>query len=81
MARLCTLASGSTGNSTYISASGGDILIDAGISCRALLSAISDVGGDITKLRAVAVTHSHADHIKGLKKSSFKQSDYKKECY
>lgn len=67
MARLCTLASGSTGNSTYISASGGDILIDAGISCRALLSAISDVGGDITKLRAVAVTHSHADHIKGLK--------------
>lgn len=67
MARLCTLASGSTGNSTYISTSDGDILIDAGISCKALLAGIAQSGGDVSKLRAVAVTHSHTDHIKGLK--------------
>lgn len=67
MARFCTLASGSKGNSTYISTPDGDILIDAGISCKALLSAIEAVGGDVARLRAVAVTHSHIDHIKGLK--------------
>lgn len=66
MARICTLASGSTGNSTYISTVGGDILIDAGISCKALETAIEQVG-DISKLCAIAVTHTHTDHIKGLK--------------
>lgn len=67
MARLCTLASGSSGNSTYISTTDGDILIDAGISCKALMTAIDEAGGDIARLRAVAVTHTHTDHIKGLK--------------
>ncbi len=66
MARLCTLASGSTGNSTYITTTDGDILVDAGISAKMLLSAIEQVG-DVSKLRAVAVTHTHTDHIKGLK--------------
>lgn len=67
MAKLCTLASGSSGNSTYISTSDGDILIDAGISCKAIFSALENVGGDVKKIRAVAVTHTHTDHIKGLK--------------
>lgn len=66
MARLCTLASGSTGNSTYITTTDGDILIDAGISAKALLSAIEQVG-DVSRLRAVAITHTHSDHIRGLK--------------
>ena len=66
MARLCTLASGSTGNSTYLSTTDGDILIDVGISTKALLEAIEQVG-DVSRLRAVAITHTHTDHIKGLK--------------
>ncbi len=67
MARFCTLASGSKGNSTYITTPDGDILIDAGISCKTLKGAIESVGCDISNLRAIAITHSHTDHIKGLK--------------
>ena len=66
MARICTLASGSGGNSTYITTTDGDILIDAGISAKALVEAIAQVG-DVARLRAVAITHTHTDHIKGLK--------------
>lgn len=67
MARLCTLASGSTGNCTYIATADGDILVDAGLSCKALIDAVGQAGGDISRIRALAVTHTHTDHIKGLK--------------
>lgn len=67
MARLCPLFSSSTGNSTYISASGGGLLIDAGASFRAISAAIEKAGGTLEEIRAVAVTHEHTDHIKGLK--------------
>lgn len=67
MAKFCTLASGSRGNSTYVSTSGGDILVDVGISYKALNTAISDCGCNIENLRAVAITHTHTDHIIGLK--------------
>lgn len=67
MARLCTLASGSKGNSTYISSVGGDIIIDAGISYKAFKSALECAGGDVSKLKAIAITHTHTDHISGLK--------------
>lgn len=66
MARICTLASGSKGNSTYISTTDGDVLIDAGISAKALLSAVEQVG-NVSRLRAIAITHTHSDHINGLK--------------
>ncbi len=67
MARLCTLASGSSGNSTYISGTDGDILVDIGISYKSLLAAIDCAGGSLLNLKAVAITHGHIDHIKGLK--------------
>lgn len=67
MARICPLFSGSTGNSTYISTAKGDILIDAGASCKSLVNAIEAAGGNLQNLLAVAVTHEHIDHVQGLK--------------
>lgn len=67
MARMCPLFSGSEGNSTYISACGSALLVDAGASFRSLFAAICACGGDISGIKGVLITHEHIDHIKGLK--------------
>lgn len=67
MSRLCPLFSGSGGNSAYISSCGSGILIDAGASCKGLLEALERAGGSPEGLSAVAITHEHSDHVKGLK--------------
>ena len=64
--QLCTLYSGSKGNCTYIRAGEDAILIDAGRSLRALCGGLSAIGSDISRVRAVFVTHEHADHTSAL---------------
>ena len=66
MAKFCPLASSSGGNSTYLGTSGGALLIDAGISCRRIETALRDFGEDADRVTAVLLTHEHIDHISGL---------------
>lgn len=64
--KFCSLASGSSGNSTYIGTDTTNILVDAGLSGKKVvesLSLIDVVPGDID---AIVVTHEHKDHIKGI---------------
>lgn len=67
MSRICPLFSGSTGNSTYIATKNGGILVDAGASMRSLFMAVERASGSFEDIKAIAVTHEHIDHIKGLK--------------
>ncbi len=67
MSRICPIFSGSTGNSTYIGTKDGGILIDVGASAKGIKSALENVGSDFDDIKVIAVTHSHDDHIKGLK--------------
>lgn len=67
--RLCTLYSGSGGNSTYISDGKTAILIDAGKSARALTSALRTIGAEregMPPVDAIFITHEHTDHVGAL---------------
>jgi phosphoribosyl 1,2-cyclic phosphodiesterase len=63
----CTiLASGSKGNCIFIENDCSALLIDAGLSGKETFLRIARNGLDAGKIQAVAVTHEHGDHIRGL---------------
>ena len=66
MLELCTLASGSSGNCLLVRSGATHILVDAGISCRRITTALKGLGVDPASLSAVLITHEHTDHMAGL---------------
>ena len=66
------LASGSDGNCTVIESDGEAIMIDAGISCRRILDLMEKEGVDKDMLKAILITHEHADHVSGAGATSRK---------
>lgn len=67
MSKICPLFSSSSGNSTYIGTPTGGILVDAGASFKGISQAVENIGENISEVKAIAITHAHDDHIKGLK--------------
>lgn len=67
MAKLCNLFSSSSGNCTYIQGGNDAILIDAGESCKQIITALEQHMLDINKIKGIFITHAHNDHIKGLR--------------
>lgn len=63
---FCPLASGSKGNAIYFGSKTTRVLIDAGLSARALDERLRTIGIEPSSLQAILVTHEHTDHIAGL---------------
>lgn len=63
---LHVLASGSKGNASVVEGPGGSVLVDCGISRRALLGRAEELGVDVSRVVAVILTHEHSDHVGGL---------------
>lgn len=63
--KFCTIASGSSGNSAFVGTEHTKILIDAGVSGKCIIQALSylETAGDT--IDALFITHEHTDHIKG----------------
>ena len=64
--RMTVLASGSRGNCTVISSDGSSILVDAGLSCRETIKRMRVSGEDPHQIKAIVISHEHADHVAGL---------------
>lgn len=61
-----SLGSGSSGNCYYLGTDNYGILIDAGIGIRSIKKIFKEAGLNLDQVRAVFVTHDHADHIKAV---------------
>ncbi len=65
--KICTFASGSSGNCTFVESGGERILIDAGISMRRIKQSLLPHGITPDGLGGILITHEHSDHVAGLK--------------
>ncbi len=65
MIRFFTLFSGSSGNCALVTAGTTNFLIDAGVSCARICTALKQLGIGPSELDGVLITHEHTDHISG----------------
>ena len=68
MLKFICLGSGSSGNGYYLWTENGGILIDAGLGYKTLKRHFQTFALPIDAMKAVFITHDHADHIKSVGK-------------
>src|SRR5574339_153242 len=64
--QIASLNSGSNANCYYIGNKNEAVLVDAGLSCRETDKRMKRLGLDISLVKAIFISHEHADHIAGL---------------
>ncbi len=64
--QISILASGSSGNVTYVESKEKKILIDCGLSGKKVTALLEGIGRHPKDLDAILVTHEHRDHIHGV---------------
>ena len=65
--KVCVLASGSKGNSVYVETINHKLLIDLGISSIQAEKKLKEINVDPKTIDSIFVTHTHVDHIAGLR--------------
>lgn len=64
---ICVLASGSSGNCSYVGVGDSGLLIDTGISAKQVLERMETAGLGSAPIDAVLLTHEHRDHVQGAR--------------
>ncbi len=64
--RMCSIASGSSGNCIYVGSEATHLLVDVGISGKRTECGLNSLGVSGHDLDGILITHEHADHINGL---------------
>ncbi len=63
---ITSLNSGSNGNCYFIGNDSEAVLVDVGISCREIEKRMARLQLSIQKVKAIFISHEHADHIRGV---------------
>ncbi len=63
--KLCSLSSGSKGNSIFIESRNAKILIDAGLSSLQIRKRLDTIHITPQEIDAIILTHAHRDHVHG----------------
>lgn len=64
--RFTSIASGSSGNCTYVGSDNTHILVDAGVSKKRIEEGLRGLDLCLSDISAIFVTHEHVDHISAL---------------
>ena len=64
--RLCSIASGSSGNCIYVGDENTHLLVDAGISKKRIDAGLDTLNIQGNQINGILITHEHVDHIQGL---------------
>lgn len=64
--KLCSIASGSSGNCIFACSENTGLIIDAGISGKRTEEGLNEIGHTLKDVDGILVTHEHSDHINGL---------------
>lgn len=64
--RLCSIASGSSGNCIYVGSDSTHLLVDTGISKKKIEESLVELEVKGEELDGILITHEHSDHIQGL---------------
>lgn len=64
--RLCSIASGSSGNCIYVGSDNTHLLVDTGISKKRIDEGLKELEIKGEELDGILITHEHSDHIQGL---------------
>lgn len=64
--RLCSIASGSSGNCVYVGSDATHLLVDVGISGKRTEAGLRELGLTGRDIDGILITHEHSDHISGL---------------
>jgi phosphoribosyl 1,2-cyclic phosphodiesterase len=67
MVEMCAIASGSNGNCYYVGNGDEAVLVDAGISRRRVLERMAQRNLKPAKVKAIIISHEHADHFRGVR--------------
>ena len=65
--RLCSIASGSSGNCIYVGSEEAHVLVDVGISGKSIekgLNSLDLTGKDVD---GILITHEHSDHLQKIR--------------
>ena len=64
--KLCSIASGSSGNCIFAGSDSTSLMIDTGISGKRIEEGLNEIGHTAREMNGILITHEHSDHISGL---------------